>query len=309
MQKLLTLLRQNVLAFAALLVLLGGATYAVAAKAPAGKTSPPPTKRIYACATERFGTLNLTSAARACPAGQTKISWDVVGGAGKRGATGPKGAKGEPGTAGAKGDAGAPGAKGDAGSPGTKGDQGAAGTTGESGAAGAKGDAGAAGPAGPQGPIGPIGPAGPIGPTGPKGETGADGGSSWARSKASVENGIAIPILTINTPLVLGFYTVTTPKTQSYLASWKVTVQPPLALVSLTCGLYADNVLVPGSQTAITISQSVLAPVPVQGTALAADLPAGTQLAPGCASSLLGSVVTAARLVVSSVDDGAVSVS
>jgi Collagen triple helix repeat (20 copies) len=90
--------------------------------------------RLYACITQSFKTLNLTTATRRCPRGQQKISWAVGGApAGRRGATGSPGSDGSQGDAGAKGDTGAQGA------PGAKGDTGAAGATGATGAVGASG--------------------------------------------------------------------------------------------------------------------------------------------------------------------------
>jgi hypothetical protein len=69
-------------------------------------------KRLYACVTKQFNTLNLTTKTGRCEAGQYKISWNVKGMRGDRGKTGAPGDPGPQGPAGAKGD---PGPKGDAG--------------------------------------------------------------------------------------------------------------------------------------------------------------------------------------------------
>ena len=61
----------------------------------------------YACVTERFKTLNLSSAGATCPDGEQKISWHIKG---ERGPHGLRGAQGDPGPQGPIGPAGAPGA-------------------------------------------------------------------------------------------------------------------------------------------------------------------------------------------------------
>lgn len=129
------------------------------------------------------------------------------------------------------------------------------------------------------------------------------GSLPWARSVASAPNMIAIPILVINTPSVLGAYGVTVPQAGNYTVNWLVNVQPPLALVGITCGVYVNGTLVPVSQTQQYFNQSVLAPVPVQGSALVTGLQAGDIIAPGCASNLLGTVMTSARNVVQQVGE------
>jgi hypothetical protein len=140
--KLLTLLRRHVLAFAALFLLLGGTAVALTQQAATSSSG----KKIYACVTERYKTLNLTTARGKCPHGQAKISWNA---AGKRGARGPAGKRGASGATGAVGP------------------KGADGGTGPAGAAGLVGPAGPAGPAGDAGPEGPEGVPGPPGPASP----------------------------------------------------------------------------------------------------------------------------------------------
>lgn len=152
--------RQHAPWFVALFFAVSGGSYAVASGATSSKDSG---KRIYACVTHNYGTLNLATAKRACPSGQRKISWDANG---RRGPAGKPGARGVPGTA---GPAGAAGRRGVPGPVGPAGVAGAAGTKGDSGAKGADGAAGDTGVTGPQGPAGPIGPIGPTGPTGPIG--------------------------------------------------------------------------------------------------------------------------------------------
>lgn len=155
--------------------------------------------RIYACVTNLYGTLNLTTKSATCPDGQQKVSWNVRGLRGPRGAKGapgPTGPKGQPGKsgqagqAGATGPSGSPGQNGQGGSPGATGGAGATGVTGTAGATGSTGGTGStgatgltgatgitgpAGPSGPTGVTGPIGVTGVTGPTGPTGVTGPSG--------------------------------------------------------------------------------------------------------------------------------------
>lgn len=173
LERIVGVVRRQLVAIVIAVVALGGTTLAVAASKPtaSGGTS----SRIYACVTEEHNTLNVTTASRKCPDGQRKISWSSKGRKGDRGARGAAGQDGAPGTAGAPGTNGAPGA---AGAKGDAGTNGAPGAVGPAGAAGPMGEAGAAGPMGLIGPIGlvgPVGPAGPIGPIGPTGEQGEQG--------------------------------------------------------------------------------------------------------------------------------------
>lgn len=87
--------------------------------------------RLYACVTQAYKTLNLTTKAARCPSGERKISWTTGGAA--RGAGGSKGARGLRGVAGTAGATGA---------------VGATGATGVTGATGATGERGPVGPAG-----------------------------------------------------------------------------------------------------------------------------------------------------------------
>ncbi len=128
---------------AALIVVAG----LVALPGAASAASTP--RRIYACVTRTYNTLNLTTQNGHCADGQFKVSWSVSGTAGPRGATGPRGQRGP------------------------RGDRGDTGPRGANGANGPAGANGATGPAGPTGAIGPIGPIGPTGPTGPAGTSGS----------------------------------------------------------------------------------------------------------------------------------------
>lgn len=125
-----------------------------------------PKGTIYACVTNDFGTLNLSSARAKCPAGQRKIAWNVRG---KRGVRGVRGAMGRPGAAGQPGPAGAQGSAGQAGARGPVGEMGSIGPTGASGAQGIQGPPGADGEPGPKGDTGEQGSQGPRGDTGPAG--------------------------------------------------------------------------------------------------------------------------------------------
>ena len=99
-------LRQHSVALVAVFIALGGTSYAVTSSETARNSSP---NRLYACVTPKFQTLNLTTAAATCPAGQRKISWSRAGSKGTRGAAGQRGAAGTQGPAGAQGPAGEPG--------------------------------------------------------------------------------------------------------------------------------------------------------------------------------------------------------
>ena len=170
-------LRRHHIALLALFIALGGTSYAVAGR---GSSS---AGRFYACVTQAFHTLNLTSASAACPRGQYKVSWNRTGQRGARGRLGPKGS---PGSAGSNGASGPQGLKGDTGATGAQGAAGPAGPQGLKGDTGATGSQGAAGPAGPQGlkgdtgATGSQGAAGPAGPQGLKGDTGATGSQGAA---------------------------------------------------------------------------------------------------------------------------------
>src|ERR1700733_15943580 len=137
--------RRHHIAWLALFIALGGTSYAVAVR---GSSS---AGRFYAFVTQRFHTLNLTSASAACPRGQYKISWNRTG---QRGAPGPLGPKGS---------------RGRSGSNGAGGPQGPKGATGATGAQGVTGSAGLLGPKGETGGTGAQGGRGPVGLQGPKG--------------------------------------------------------------------------------------------------------------------------------------------
>src|SRR5687767_5214675 len=79
-------------AFAAAAIASGLATSTAAAEKPP--------KRLYACVTEEYNTLNLSSRRADCPRGQFKISWVANG---RKGARGPQGEPGPAGPAGANG--------------------------------------------------------------------------------------------------------------------------------------------------------------------------------------------------------------
>jgi Collagen triple helix repeat (20 copies) len=164
MSKSFALLRRYSLALTAAFLLLGGVAYAVSNQA----ASTPP-KTIYACVAGHYRTLNITTGTRACPDGQTKVSWNTVG---PRGTRGPAGMAGRTGRRGVSGRAGATGV---AGPKGTAGATGGVGPRGAPGPAGAAGSNGSVGPAGPMGPAGSVGPAGAVGAAGPQGNTGPPG--------------------------------------------------------------------------------------------------------------------------------------
>ncbi len=177
-------LRQHAPWFVALFFALSGRSYALASGITSSSSSGP---RLYACVTERYGTLNQSDATRPCAPGQHKISWNAEGARGLTGVTGmagPRGTRGARGVAGANGTAGARGATGAGGATGAVGATGAAGAKGDAGATGATGARGDTGPAGPSnGVTGPTGPPGPVGAAGARGDTGDAGpqGAAGAR--------------------------------------------------------------------------------------------------------------------------------
>jgi hypothetical protein len=125
-----------VVAFAALLIALGGTSYAVT-QLPANSVG---AKQIKPNAVRSGEVKNASLLAADFKAGQLPA--------------GPQGPKGDTGTQGPKGDTGTQGPKGDTGTQGPKGDT---------------------GPQGPKGDTGPQGPKGDTGPQGPKGDTGPQG--------------------------------------------------------------------------------------------------------------------------------------
>jgi Collagen triple helix repeat (20 copies) len=179
-------LRQHHIALLALFIALGGSAYAVAGR---GSSS---AGRFYACVTQRFHTLNLTSASAACPRGQYKISWNRTG---QRGARGPlgKGSRGPSGSNGAGGPQGPKGATGATGAQGVTGPAGRLGPKGDTGGTGAQGLTGPAGLQGPKGDTGATGAPGPAGPPGPQGDIGATGaqGPAGANGTDATINGVA----------------------------------------------------------------------------------------------------------------------
>ena len=160
MSYVLALVRRHTVATLAIVLALSGTAFAAGGGVTALTGRHSATTQIYACVTNRYGTLNLTTAQARCPHGERKISWGAVGPRGLRGATGADGATGAHGAAGPQG---------------AKGDKGATGDTGSQGPIGLQGLAGADGPQGPMGDKGPPGATGSEGPIGVQGLTGADG--------------------------------------------------------------------------------------------------------------------------------------
>jgi hypothetical protein len=147
---------------AVVLLIAGGATYAIAASR--GNST------ITVCVSHRSG---LLYSSKKCVKHDRKLSWNQSGPSGLTGAAGPQGPKGDTGASGPQG------AKGDTGASGP---QGAKGDTGASGPQGAKGDTGATGPQGPQGDTGATG---PQGTPGQQGATGASGASGYQQVNSS----------------------------------------------------------------------------------------------------------------------------
>src|SRR3954469_16427333 len=112
--------RHAIVVLAALVVICGSAAAMTGVARKADRT-------LYACATARFQTLNLSSRSAKCGPGERKISWNSTGRRGRRGIAGAAGATGPAGVAGRVGATGA------TGETGAKGETGAAGATGETG--------------------------------------------------------------------------------------------------------------------------------------------------------------------------------
>lgn len=123
---------------------------------------------IYACVNRRSGTMRAIANTAKCRRGESKLSWNTEGPAGKAGATGQ---------------------------PGKEGPQGIAGLAGKEGPRGTEGPAGKEGPQGEEGPAGPAGgPTGPEGPTGPSGSSSAPAGYSAGGNGVSTLSGAEVPI-------------------------------------------------------------------------------------------------------------------
>jgi hypothetical protein len=103
----------------------------------------PISTQVSACVNSTTGAVRIVSSTALCVAGETGMTWALVGPTGIQGPAGPVGATGPVGTTGA------------------------AGPIGPAGATGPKGSTGATGASGPAGPTGPVGPAGATGATGP----------------------------------------------------------------------------------------------------------------------------------------------
>ena len=175
MAPVLSFARRHIIGVVALFIALGGTSYA-AIDTVAQKSN----KTYYACVTQAHNTLNLSTKAAKCPAGQRKISFNAKGADGVKGAKGDQGAAGLRGETGPTGPKGADGERGPTGpsvlgSPGALGAKGDKGDTGETGAVGAKGDTGAMGAVGAKGDTGATGLPGLAGATGPQGAKGDTG--------------------------------------------------------------------------------------------------------------------------------------
>jgi collagen triple helix repeat protein len=120
--------RHHALGISALVIALGGTSYAVTTDGGAGRSG-----RLHACVTKQFKTLHLVRSDEPCPDGQRRISWNKRGPRGKRGPSGlagPVGATGATGTRGLAGPVGATGAAGATGATGTEGPTGPQGVPG-----------------------------------------------------------------------------------------------------------------------------------------------------------------------------------
>ena len=147
-------LRHNAIAYVALVLAMGGTSYA-ATTLPANSIG---TRQLQNGAVTGQKVQAHSLLARDFKLGQ--LSSGVKGNTGAAGLQGPKGDSGTAGAQGSKGDTGAAGPQGNKGDTGPAGPQGPKGDTGPAGPQGPNGDTGATGPQGPQGPTGPAGPPG-----------------------------------------------------------------------------------------------------------------------------------------------------
>jgi hypothetical protein len=231
----------------------GGVSYA-ATGGLARKADPASGVKLYACVTPAFHTLNLSSASATCPNGQQKISWNVTGERGPKGARGPKGTTGPQGSTGATGATGTQGPKGD---------------TGATGARGLKGDTGATGtqgPPGPQGPGGLVGAPGPQGVPGPQGPTGPALASAYLDAYSSTQTVAAGSDLAFDTLAVAPVGIVTNAADNAFTVS--------------DAGKYLVTFVLPGGLTAplsaqLTVNNTVVGPAEGNGFTRILSLSAG----------------------------------
>jgi hypothetical protein len=162
-------------AITALVVSLGGTSYAALTLAPASVGTKELKKNAVTSPKVKDGSLVVKDFS----ASQRRLLQGPRGpqaGTGPQGPAGPAGPGGPAGTAGAQGPAGAAGAQGAAGARGPTGPHGGPpGPTGPRGATGPIGEMGPVGEPGPSGPTGSIGPQGVPGPPGPQGPEGPEG--------------------------------------------------------------------------------------------------------------------------------------
>lgn len=188
-----------------------------------------------------------------------------------KGARGPQGPQGDPGAPGLPGEQGLQGPQGPEGTRGETGLTGLTGPTGPTGPTGLTGQTGLTGPAGPAGPAGATGATGPAGPAGPQGLVGPAGAAGPAGAPftpsslfvfSTLEQAlVAGPagggeggVVAFNNPLVNGTaLSFTGPSTINiiedgvYSIEWEVTPIPPAEPGISVFALFADSVLVPGS--------------------------------------------------------------
>ena len=199
-------------------------------------TPPADAATFYACV-KKTGSARVFTKKPKCTKGETRVSWNAAGPAGKKGVSGATGAQGVMGAtaaqgasggAGGNGERGATGTTGSAGSigasgvigasgatgpAGSDGEKGATGVSGASGSAGSTGEQGATGAGGVTGAGGATGPAGSNGETGAAGATGKGGANGAvagysATHTASTELNVATEVAVVSKQIPAGNYIV-----------------------------------------------------------------------------------------------------
>jgi hypothetical protein len=228
---------------------------------------------LYSCV-KKNGTARIFKRKPKCRKGETKLSWNVGGPAGKGGANGANGsngsngnegiagkegkatgATGETGVAGTNGISGTNGVSGGTGVSGVAGVTGAAGTNGTSGTNGVTGGTGATGVAGVTGAAGTSGTSGTTGTNGTNGGTGATGANGAVAGYAATQSGVVNittgkEVLVVSKTLPAGHYLVSAKVETSGKATGA-------GLVETKCDLFDESTLLDSSQWTGFLSQLV----------------------------------------------------
>jgi Collagen triple helix repeat (20 copies) len=246
---------------------------------------------LYACV-KKNGTARIFKKKPKCRKGETKLSWNVGGPAGKNGANGSNGSNGSNGPNGKEGIAGKEGKEGTAtgarGETGAAGTNGTTGTNGVTGATGATGQTGASGTNGTNGVIGVTGAIGATGETGAggtngtngtngttgtNGATGATGANGAVAGYAATQSGVVNitsgkEVLVVSKTLPAGHYLVSAKVETSGKATGA-------GLAETKCDLFEGTTLLDSSQWTGFLSQLVVGTF-LGGSALPLQAPLNT---------------------------------